>query len=422
MEYVHWRTNARLVKAYLDKSASTIEWLERQGVEFIEPAGYFPGSYSTMHRIKRRGQGHGGATLVKVLVAKAKEKGVVIRLATPVKKIVKDEDRIGGVVVEEKSGEPIQINAKAVIIATGGYGNNKEMIKKYGGFDLGHDLFMLHNLKLTGDGIQMAWEVGAAADGMGLQLAGFKIPGPGIEGALPWVTKNQLRIVQGQPYFWINQKGERFIDEGIIRNNPYAANAIARQKNRCAFVIFDRNTKEYIEKEGVDYEWSVFPGKKIVGLDAQIKKCVNEGNENIFVANSLEELGNEIGVNPNALQKTVNEYNKFCEKGYDGLFGKNPKYLQPVKQPKFYAFRVFPIAYGTVGGIKIDEKTEVLDKRDEVIPGLYAVGNDACGIYGDPPTYDLLLPGGTFGFAVNSGRIAGENALQYVFGKGAVQK
>jgi fumarate reductase flavoprotein subunit len=414
MEYIHWRVNTRLVKAFIDKSASTVEWLRNRGVEF-EPGRYFPECYYTVYRVKGRANGHGGSILVQTLVNKVKEKGVEIHLDTSVKKIVLDADLVKGVIIEDTSGKIAQVDAKAVIIATGGFAANKEMLKKYSGFDLGQNLIILHNLKLTGDGIQMAWEVGAAAGPMGPHLAGKNIPGPGIEGARPWIVKNQLRIVEGQPYLLVNQQGERFINEAIINNNPYMSNALAMQKNKCAYVIIDGNTKKYIEDVGVDYEWGVWPGKKIVDLDAQIQKCLDEGNKNIFEANSLEELSNKIGINSDALQGTVNEYNGYCDKGHDDLFGKTPKYLQPVKQPRFYAFRVLPIAYGTFGGIKINDRTEVLDKEDEVIPGLYAAGNDACGIFGDLPNYDYMhMTGGAFGFAVNSGRIAGENALRYI--------
>ena len=123
-------------------------------------------------------------------------------------------------------------------------------------------------------------------------------------------------------------------------------------------------------------------------------------------------MSNKIGAKNDVLKNTVNEYNRFCEKGHDDFFAKNPKYLQPVKEPKFYALRVHLRFWGTLGGIKINEKTEVLNNEDEVIPGLYAVGNDAGGLWGD--TEDLLLPGEALGFALNSGRIAGKNALNYI--------
>ncbi len=84
----------------------------------------------------------------------------------------------------------------------------------------------------------------------------------------------------------------------------------------------------------------------------------------------------------------------------DTLFVKNPKYIQPVRAPKFYAMKAVPFALGTLGGIKINHKTEVLDKNQQAIPGLYAVGNDAGGMYGD--SYDVVLSGSTLGFAVNS--------------------
>jgi len=130
------------------------------------------------------------------------------------------------------------------------------------------------------------------------------------------------------------------------------------------------------------------------------------------VADSLEELAGKTGIDSDGLKKTVREYNQSCEKGYDGLFNKKHQYLRPVKSPKFYAARHFPSAYGSVGGIKINHRTEVLDKNWGVITGLYAGGNDACSIYGD--SYVFILPGNTMGFALNTGRIAGENAAEYV--------
>jgi len=112
------------------------------------------------------------------------------------------------------------------------------------------------------------------------------------------------------------------------------------------------------------------------------------------------------------LCKTVDEYNKACETGRDEIFNKKSRYLRLVKQPKFYAGRLFPRGYGSLGGIKINYKTEALTKEHAVIPGLYAAGTDTCAIYGD--SYVFVLPGNTMGFAVNSGRIAGENAAEYV--------
>jgi fumarate reductase flavoprotein subunit len=411
MDYSHWRANAQLVRAVVDQSASTIEWLEQYGSEYTaeSPVTLFPGSLFTWHLLKGSSQ-----NLAKTLVAKAEEKGAEIHLATPVKKILKNRDRVGGVIAEDRSGKGVQINAKAVIIATGGYANNKEMIKKHTGFDLGYNLFYANrylqkpDVGLTGDGIQMAWEVGAAEEGMGVLILSLDLQGPGCIGT-------QLRAMARQPYLWVNQQGARFCNEETVKHWTFAGNAIAGQKGRYFFLIFDGNTKNYIEEEGLDhgFDFNLFPPTtKIVNLDAQIESCLAKGNENVFTANSLEELGNKIRVNPDGLKKTLNEYNKFCEKGHDDLFAKDPRFLHPVQQPKFYAFRLFPSFFATVGGIKINEKTEVLTKEYEAIPGLYAIGNDSNRLYGD--TYDLWVPGSGLGFAMNSGRIAAENVLRYI--------
>jgi fumarate reductase flavoprotein subunit len=152
---------------------------------------------------------------------------------------------------------------------------------------------------------------------------------------------------------------------------------------------------------------------KAVDLDADIKKSLDEGCDDVFVANSLAELGSKIGINSDVLHKTVDEYNKCWEKGHDDLFAKNPRYLQPVKQPKFYAFKRLPNGYGTIGGIKINERAEAINKENEVIPGLFAAGDCANGTY----TYDYplvyVLWGSTLSFAINTGRIAGENAAAF---------
>jgi len=418
MEHVHWSTDARLVKTYIDKSADTIEWLEKHGIEFEEFLGsYTEDGYRTMHISKGKGHGHGGATIVKRLMDAAKNLGAEVYMDTPVKKILMSGDRIKGVIAEDKTGEEIHVDTGALIIATGGYCYNKEMIKKYDGFTVGHDLVILHKFKhITGDGIQMAWEIGAAAEGMGPHLAGKNIPGPGINKGVPWLVKNQLRVLEDQPYLWVNKEGKRFINEEIVINHPYIANAITRQTSRCAYFIFDYDTKKQMEKTGVDLTPNRMWGdKKIVDLDGQIEQCVKDGNENIFIADSLEDLANKMGVNPEEFLETVKEYNEYCDKGHDDLFGKNPGYLRPVRQPKFYGFKNVPIAYGTFGGIKINEKTEVLDKLDRVIHGIYAAGNDGNGMYGNPPTYNFKTTSGSaLGFALNSGRIAGENVLKYI--------
>jgi fumarate reductase flavoprotein subunit len=127
----------------------------------------------------------------------------------------------------------------------------------------------------------------------------------------------------------------------------------------------------------------------------------------------MEELAVKMGVDPAVLKATVDEYNAFCDQRHDDLFAKDPKYLYAIRDPKYYAVKARTVFLGTMGGIKINEKTEVLDKKDAVIPGLYAAGLDAGGMYGD--SYPIKTSSGlASAFALNSGRIAAKNALKYL--------
>jgi fumarate reductase flavoprotein subunit len=405
MDYTHWRVDAQLVRAYIDKATTTIDWLEQMGVEFADAKAYFPGGQLTWHLVKPATGQPGpmaSGTMMKIMTDRAKELGVKILLQTPAQKILKEGGRITGIIGEDKAGNPLQVNAKSVIIATGGFGDNPEMIKKYTGYEWGKDLFSFRIPGLAGDGIRMAWEVGAAPTDMNMELI-YMMPGE-FDPALGETFR--------QPHLLVNLLGDRFMNEGVMPNTTFTGNAIARQKDRTAFLIFDENIKKHMEAVGYDEVSVVFPFTTVENLDALIKDAFDKGYKDIFVADTLDELATKTAINADNLKKTVEEYNGFCEKGFDPVFNKKQELLRPIKTPKFYAAKFFPSAYGSLGGIKINYKTEVLDKNWEVIPGLYAAGTDACSIYGD--SYVFVLPGNTMGFALNTGRIAGENAAEYI--------
>lgn len=409
MEHAHWRVDARLVKAYYDKSASTIDWLEKLGVEFAESAPRFPGAYNTWHLVKHAmtdiRRGGGASPTMKVLTEKARELGAEIMLKTPAKKLLKEGGRIVGVVAQDSSREEIQAKTRAVIVASGGFGDNPEWIKKYTGYECNRNFypFRIHGLK--GDGIRMAWEAGAGKSQMIMQVTHALYSG--VSQALPIIE----HLFQ-QPHLMVNLPGERFMNEEVALDFTSAGNAISSQKSGCAFTIIDEATRQYYESINWDSSGQGLPIPEASNFDDEMKRALDRRPDIVFVADSLEALCAQTGINWSGLRKTVEEYNQACELGRDELFDKDPKYLRPVKTPRFYAVKWFPGAYGSLGGIKINYKTEVLTEEYEVIPGLYAAGADANSIYGD--SYPLGLPGNTAGFAINSGRIAAENALEYI--------
>lgn len=406
MEYGHWRNNPRLVRAIVNQSASTISWLESYGVEIAEVTINMVNAPQTYHII--RGE---GAAVVKALSTKAREMGIEIILGTPVTQILKSNDGIAGVVVEGEEDD-VRVQASAVVIASGGYLNNKEWVKKYAGFELEKNLQPVGNVEKMGDGIRMAWELGAAEEGIGI-VELFRI-GPMRQEI---GTGGRISFIIMQPDLWVNQAGERFCDEGITHYDTSEGNANARHKEGYTYNIFDDEVKRRVMEDGVDKGVSpdILPGDLLEDFDKDLKAALENITTEVFEGDSVEELAEKAGMDPAVLRHTVDEYNSFCAKGHDDLFAKDPKYLRPLVGPKYYAVKAYTVCLGTMGGIQINEKTEVVDKNGEIIPGLYAVGFDAGGMYGND--YCMKVASGLCSaFAMNSGRIAGRNAAGYVKG------
>ncbi len=404
MDYSHWRANASLVRAIVDESGPTISWLQEKGVEFSDATVNMPNAPRTYHVVKG-----GGAAMIKTLASVAKEKGIDIRLGARVQRLRKAGGKITGVIAEENN-EEIEVISNAVIIASGGYANNKEWIKKYSGYDLDVNAMPVGNVDKLGDGIRMAWEVGAAEEGMGtLELFRAGPLGPDFP------MKNQIEFVTCQPDLWVTPRGERFCDEGITFYDSEVGNANARFKEGYTFSIFDDSVIERLLDRGVERGVAVEnpPGTKPANIRRELNAALERGGTDVFEGDSLTELAKKIDVEPQVLKATVEEYNSYCEKGHDELFAKNPYYLWPIKGPKFYAVKVRTVFLGTFGGIKINRRTEVIDKKGDVIPGLYAVGYDASGMWGDSYCFKAAS-GASSGFAANSGRIAGKNALKFL--------
>jgi fumarate reductase flavoprotein subunit len=193
MEYNHWLSEARLVRSLINRSAENIEWLKNLGVEFVEVTINMPDAPRTYHVVKGKGQ-----AVVKALLIKLQEKGVSVRTSAPVKQILKGGNGLSGVVVE-LNGTATEVACKAVVIASGGYANNAEWIRKYAGLELGETVMPMGNVGKMGDGIRMAWEIGAAAEGMGV-LHMIRVAPFGPE--FPFM--NAVEGAAIQPVLWVD--------------------------------------------------------------------------------------------------------------------------------------------------------------------------------------------------------------------------
>lgn len=405
MEYTHYNVDARLVKRYFEQSAETIEWLEDMGVEFEGAYRYFPKSEATWHIVKTdQGIGPRAASFMnKALYARAQELGVQFLLETPAKEIIKENGKVAGVLATDKDGNEVKISCKAAIICTGGAGCNKEFISQETGYKHGQDMFNFAIPGIMGDGLKMAWAAGA--DHLPVRIEQAAV----IEGIddLPGSVAN----IMGQPNLLVNYDGKRVMDENEMQNTTFLSNVASHQKKRTCFSIVDSSIVRYYVKNGVDNICLVRPDPDVSDFPEAVKMAKENGNEGLFIADSIEELAQMTGINEENLVDTVDEYNDFCD-GVDEEFFKEKRYLRPLIKAPYYAARIRPGGYGTVGGIRINENCEACDKDFEPVPGLYAAGADACNIYDD--SYMFLLPGNSMGFAVNTGRIAGMSAAEYV--------
>jgi fumarate reductase flavoprotein subunit len=423
MEWAHWtRINPRLVRAFIDKSGDTIGWLEKKGLEF-ELIQFYP---NQVPLVRHSVVGH-GVTLIKCLRQGCEDLGVKILTRTPAKRILRDgKGNVTGVVAESKEGE-LTINAKSVIVASGGYGNNKEMLKKYCPYY--HDNMTYDGpANNTGDGILLATEIGAATAGLGaLNLHGpYLRPKSPSESMVLDTTgfdgkplNISLWLIAWEPVtIWVNKKGQRFIDEGYNLAFFAYGNAVALQPDGVTYTIIDSNTLQIMEEQGFirpgaanRANWlPVVAATPMPGLKREVGKQADKGS--LKISDSWDEIAKWMGAKPEVLKATIDEYNTACDQHHDGLFAKEPRYLWPVRIPPYYAIKGHVAICDAYGGIKINENMEALDTEDNPIPGLYAAGSTAGCV--ESESYCYRLTGHLLGWALNSGRIAGENATKYI--------
>lgn len=406
MDYTHWQVDATIVKKYFERSGETIEWLEEMGVEFGGTFKYFPKSEQTWHIVSVDGKigRNNGAAMIKCLLERARELGVEVLLETPAYKIELDEaGKVCAVLARGADGEEVRVACRAAIVATGGAGDNPQMIKERTGFTFGENMFNFAIPGLKGDGIRMCEELGAAQTQMSFEMI-YVLPeandGPPC-----------IPAVFMQPNLLVNQMGKRFINEEQMQNNTFCGNAISHQKGAVAYSILDSTILRGYKRGGLDVVSFVHHPDSVDEFDEMVEAGIAGGTEDYVKADSLEDLAAQLGIDAEAIIETVEEYNEMCISSDSELF-KPRRYMKPIKKAPYYAARFRPGAYGTLGGIKVNRDMEVLRPDWDAIPGLFAAGTDACNIYGD--SYMFLLPGNTMGFCLNSGRFAGEGAASYV--------
>ncbi|MDR2453673.1 MAG: FAD-binding protein [Bifidobacteriaceae bacterium] len=317
---------------------------------------------------------------------------------TRVVQLVKEGDRVTGVITEDESGAHKKYTGtKAVVLATGGIHDDPEMMECY------VEEFTANALDnqfappgfSTGDGHKMALWIGAALQGK---------PFP------PMLHPQALAIFHG-PFMFVNTKGRRYMNEATWVQGK--AVQFMLQPKGFSYSIFDDNY-DRDNADSLNYGggmfWDSLSGVQGVPFDREAMRAEIEGyitNGVGFKADTLEELADLIGeIDKEAFLAQVAQYNADCEAGKDSQFCKDPRMLYPIAQAPFYAMRNGGTMMSIVGGIKMNKRLECLDTNGEVIPGLYAAGNVSGDLYAQD--YPIHVSGTSTGRCLTWGYLLGK--------------
>ena len=368
------KNNPELVKTLAENSAAAMDWLASIGAE-VKNVGAFGGA--SVKRIHRPVNADGkvtavGAYIVPILEKNLQDRNVQFLFDTTANEIIMKDGKAVGIKATGKDGHKVTINAKSVVIATGGFGANAEMVEKYKPELKG---FATTNAEgAQGQGIEMATAVGAATVDMDqIQIH----PTVHIEedGNAHLITEG----LRGDGAILVNAEGKRFYDEVSTRDKVSAA--IIAQPDKSAWLVVDQS---------------------MVDKSAVIAGYIKSGYT--VTGGTYEELAKAMGVDEATFVSTMNTWNQAVEAKSDAEFNRT-SFANPLTAAPYYAIKITPAVHHTMGGIVINPKAEVLNEKGEVISGLFAAGEVTGGVHGAN-----RLGGNAVADFTVFGRIAGQSA------------
>ena len=367
MESGAYRNNQRLVTLWADNCGQVMDWLidmaEAAGVKvLLDPTTkpwYFP-NYPIAHVFPPRTQ----ETLAEMLQGNARALGVDFHFETPAVRLLrKGKGRVTGVIARTPQGDFTRFNArKAVVMCTGDYGSDRQMVKEYCDRRLVNlkcayesSSYNYERSLNTGDGHKMGLWVGAAMDDP---------PHCAMIWDWPVWMKRSLFNLARQPWLYVNLDGERFMNEDLPWG--YECHQIMQQPGGFAWSIWDAKW---------DQEWPKMKSQccKNMGPPTylwdpkQLDEAIEKGN--VLTAPTIEELAQKMEVPVETFKSTVARYNELARNGKDLDFGKYPDRLTTLEKPLFYACKMEARYMVILGGLKVNTRLQVLDTERHIIPG-----------------------------------------------------
>lgn len=409
-DYAHYINYGPLTKAIVYKSGDTIEWMEKWGVDFHvnEETPQIAHQDDDMkwrlyHWYDLFSYEPTDKAAIDVVHEKLADAGLEVKFNTTAEKLLKDkEGNVIGVEATKEDGSKLTVHAKSVILGTGGFAGNPDMMEEYYNTDA------LGQWGEDGAGVKMAWDAGAAKwDTASSLLHGNGMVAPSKESDVTLSTSPFNQIVRS-PLLWIDRGGNRYCNEEAVWDTALSSNA-AYSVGGIYYIVVDKATLDSYTK-----------GKPLVmdtavggpNMDkADFVELAEEGVKQgiITKGETIEELAKRLDVEKSTLQTTVEDYNTAIKTKEDAYGKSKDSLVYGIEEGPFYAVKMQISNLGTLGGVRVNDKLQATDENLKPISGLYVVGNDAAGFYGNNTAYPPY-EGLATGFAWNSGRIAGEDA------------
>lgn len=365
-----------LIRTYSENVLDTLHWMQQHGTPVLDRVSQGAGAlWQRTHQV----DAPAGTGLIEPLLKIAQERGVTIITEMQAKDLIQKDGQVVGVKAVDSVGNHYNFMTKhGVILATGGYSQNK-VLRQKSSPNLTPDMVSTNQPGATGDGIIMAEKVGAGTTGMNyVQVYPLATPGSGA-------LQGRARKMSGlDDVIDVNKNGERFVKEDARRDEFVAA--IKKQPDGMCYDINDSTIVKKINSFGEDVETLVKIGR-------------------IYKGDTLRDLEKQLNMPAGSLEKTVAEFNQMVEQKRDPKFGRK-LFDQKIQTGPFYATPRAPSIHHTMGGLTINSQAQVLDTKGQVIRGLYAAGEVTGGIHGSN-----RLGGNATADVLTFGRIAAKSAL-----------
>lgn len=384
----------------INNSNDNIEWLLEQGVEFDRVDDYHGTcTLPTFHWFKGQFASIG---YVPHMERKSKELGAEILLDHSATSIIEEDGIVKGVYAKNKDGY-VKIEAGAVILATGGIAGDADLIE-LAGLDT-EGMVQTGMPGSTGDGFKMAKAVG----GKDMLIENCALLMNYIQAFPHDMVKlyldplnGMMGVPSGGPFLWVNQEGDRFVNENIKEKNlMYQSMSIIT--NPASYTVFNQAIFEKFTEEIED-------AQEVLQESVE----TNEGNS-LYKSDTIEGLAEAVNIPVDEFVETVEHYNELCEERHDSDFGKKAEYMVAIDEGPYYIARLDLNYVVGIGGIGTNKRFEVLSEDNEVIPGLYSTGMDSAPQYRH--VYTINMGGSACAHTVNSGRNSAKTAYKYIKGE-----